>query len=67
MLDLQSSTLYLCIFINDNVSSSAEKSFGSCKQSGKKLCGAFITHINSDPVISTDQAHDKLKQLYEQL
>lgn len=52
--------------LDDTVSSSATKYFGTCKRSQKNFCGAFITHIYCDPVFSTAQATDKLKALYEQ-
>ena len=52
--------------VNDTVSSSAAKLFGTCKQSRCKLRGAFITHIDGNPVFSTAQAQDKLKALFEQ-
>ena len=38
--------------VNNTKSSSTATSFGTCKQSRKKLCCSFITHIDGDPVIS---------------
>ena len=66
--DLKDCKLSGCTYIkdvDDTVSSSAAKLFGTCKQSRCKLCGAFITHIDGNPVFSTAQAQDKLKALFE--
>ena len=52
--------------VDDTVTSSAAKSFGTCKRLRTKLCGAFLTYINGDPVFSTAQACDKLQALFEQ-
>ena len=51
----------------DTKTSSAAKSFGTCKRSRRHLRGVFITHINGLPVFSTAQATAKLKLIYEQL
>ena len=40
--------------VDDTILSSSAKSFGIGKQSWKKLCGAFITHIDGDTIFSTD-------------
>ena len=50
--------------IDDTVSSSTSKSFGTFKKLRKKLCSAYITHINNDPVFSTSQATKRLQLLY---
>ena len=60
--DLLGSTYVLNI--KDNVTSSDAKSFGDIKRSFQKPRGAYITHINNDPVFSTKQATEKLKYLY---
>ena len=52
--------------VDNTISPSASKSFGTCKRSKKKLHGAFITHIDVYPVFSTTKARDKLKALYKQ-
>ena len=46
--------------------SSAAKSFGTCQRLWKKLCGAFLSHIDGDPVFSTSQSSNKLKAFHEQ-
>ena len=51
---------------DDTVTSSATKSFKICKKVREKILGAFITHINGDPVFATTQAIDKLQVLYKQ-
>ena len=67
--DLKDCKLSGCTYIkdvDDTVSSSAAKLFGTCKQLRCKIRGAFITHIDGNPVFSTVQAQDKLKDLFEQ-
>ena len=39
--------------LSDTKSSLASKVFGNCKQSRRKLRGAYITHIDGLPVFST--------------
>ena len=50
--------------INDTATSSAAWLFGTCKRLRSKICGAFLTHIDGDPVFSTAQAHAKLQALF---
>ena len=50
--------------VKDTKTSSAAKTFGNFKQSQRKFRGAFITHIDGDPVFSTDQAAEKLRILF---
>ena len=52
--------------VDDTATSSAARSFGTCKRSRSKLRGAFLTHIDGDPVFSTAQACAKLQALFEQ-
>ena len=58
--------LFVRWVFDDTVTSSAAKSFGTCKRLQTKFCGAFLTHTDGDPVFSTAQAHTKLEALYEQ-
>ena len=67
--ELKDDEFYGCTYIcdiKDTFSSGGAKSFGTCKHSCDKFWVAYITHINNDPVISTAQAVNKLKSMYEQ-
>lgn len=51
--------------VNNTKTSSAAHTFGDFKRSHRKFKGAFITHIDGDPVFSTDDATSKLHFLFK--
>ena len=66
---LRDDELYGRTFVQDvanTKSSSAAKAYGDFKRSCWKLRGAFITHIDNEPVFSTAQAMERLRSLFEQ-
>lgn len=57
--------LYDCVYIGKmKEKSSVEKAFN--KSTCDKLKGSFVTHIDDDPVFSTNDAENKLVKLYQE-
>ena len=67
--DLKDCELSGCTYIKvveDTVTSSAAKSFCTCKRLQAKLHGTFLTHIDGEPIFLTAQSCAKLEVLFKQ-